>query len=109
MKIEGAVACAVVDGTSGMCLGTAGGGEIDLEIAAAGDTEVFRAKRRSLESLGLEASVEDITITTGQELHILKTLSSDPNLFFYLILKRSGCNLALAKHRLSIIDRDLAL
>ncbi len=108
-KLEGVVASAIVDSTSGMCLGTAGGGELDLEAVAAGVTEVLRAKQRSLESLGQDVQIEDLVITTSQEIHILKTLSSDANLFFYLILKRSGCNLALAKHRLAVIDRDLVL
>lgn len=109
MKIEGALAAAIVDATSGMCLGTAGGAQIDLEVAAAGDTEVWRAKRRSLESIGLSSDVEEIIVTTAEQLHILKALDSDPNLFFYLVLKRSGCNLALAKHRLGTIDRELTL
>ena len=41
MEIEGAIGVALVDYGSGMCLGQAGGGDLDLEIAAAGNTEVI--------------------------------------------------------------------
>lgn len=53
--IEGAVGVAVVDYTSGMALGTLGGGkDLDLNVAAAGNTDVIRAKVRTMEHLGLK-------------------------------------------------------
>ena len=50
MEIEGAVGVALVDYSSGMCLGQSGGGDLDLEIAAAGNTEVIRAKIRTMDT-----------------------------------------------------------
>src|SRR5690348_6948350 len=48
MSIDGAVGVALVDYTSGMTLGTAGGSaELDLSVAAAGNTDVVRAKMRT--------------------------------------------------------------
>jgi len=43
MGIDGALCCALVDSGSGMILGQAGSG-VDMELAAAGNTEVVRAK-----------------------------------------------------------------
>lgn len=44
MAITGAVGVALVDYESGMSLGTAGGGDwLNLELAAAGNTEVVRS------------------------------------------------------------------
>ena len=45
MLIDGAIGVALVDYTTGMCLGSIGGGGLDMELAAAGNTEVVRAKK----------------------------------------------------------------
>ena len=46
-KVDGFVGAALVDSESGMTLGMLGGGAaLNLEVAAAGNTEVVRAKRR---------------------------------------------------------------
>ena len=65
MSIEGAIGVALVDYSSGMTLGIAGGSpELDLGMAAAGNTDVVRAKMRTLEMLKIEDSIEDIRRTT---------------------------------------------
>ncbi len=47
MNIDGALGASIVDWESGMALGSVGGGKyLDLYVAAAGNTEVIRAKLR---------------------------------------------------------------
>ena len=67
MGIDGASASMIVDYESGMALGSAGGG-LDLDVAAAGNTEVVRAKMTTMSELGLNDEIEDILITLGQGL-----------------------------------------
>lgn len=109
MAVEGALGVALVDYESGMSLGTLGGGPgLDLELAAAGNTEVVRSKMRTLATLDMNDVIEDILITLGQQYHLIRPLtSSKGTLFLYLALDRSRSNLALARHGLKRIETDL--
>jgi hypothetical protein len=113
MTTEGALGVALVDWESGMTLGSLGGGKyLDLEIAAAGNTEVIRAKMRTMDSLRLDDSIEDILITLAKQYHIirlLKSASGTQNMFLYLVLDRTKANLALARHNLKRIEADLVI
>ena len=113
MAIEGAAGVALVDWESGMTLGTLGGGKyLDLDLAAAGNTEVIKAKVRTLESLRLSDSVEDILITLTTQYHLIrlvKNANGVQGLFLYLVLDRSKSNLALARHHLKRIEGELVV
>ncbi|SBT37789.1 roadblock/LC7 domain-containing protein [Micromonospora narathiwatensis] len=112
MTIDGAIGVALVDYTSGMTLGVAGGTpEIDLTVAAAGNTDVVRAKLRTIEMLKLNDEIEDVLITLGSQYHIIRPLSrhSGKGLFLYLMLSKSRSNLALARHQLRNIEERLEL
>jgi hypothetical protein len=112
MAIEGATGAALVDWESGMALGTLGGGKyLDLDLAAAGNTEVVRSKMRTVESLRLDDSVEDILITLSKQYHLIRLLSNGQGhkLFLYLVLDRNKANLALARHHLKRIEADLSI
>lgn len=91
----------------GLSLATQGGGEIDLELAAAGKTEVIRAKRNIANALKLNDNIEDILITLGKAYHLIRPLESNNNLFLYLVLDRSKSNLAMARHELKSFEKEL--
>jgi hypothetical protein len=113
MNIDGAVGASIVDWESGMALGSVGGGKyLDLDVAAAGNTEVIRAKMRTMESLRLDDAIEDILITLGKQYHLIRLLKNSRNeqgLFLYLVLDRQKANLALARHNLKRIEGDITL
>jgi hypothetical protein len=112
MMIEGALGAALVDYNSGLALGTAGGGrELDLSAASAGNTDVVRAKMRTMEMLGLDGAIEDILITLTGQYHIIRPLTSrtGAGLFLYLALDRQRANLAMARRRLLLIEQELEM
>jgi hypothetical protein len=110
MQIDGAIGVAVVDYTSGMALGTMGSTkELDLTVAAAGNTDVVRAKMRTLDLLKLKDEIEDILITLGTQYHLIRPLRSrgGQGLFIYLALLKNRANLAMARHQVKKIEEDL--
>lgn len=106
-QIDGFVGAALVDSESGMLLGQEGGGGMNLEVAAAGNTEVVKSKRKVMQNLGLRDAVEDILITLGKQYHLIRPLRARPTLFFYLAVDRSRANLAMARLTLADIEKDL--
>jgi len=112
MQIEGAVGVALVDYTSGMALGTLGSNkDIDLTVAAAGNTDVVRAKLRTMEMLKIKDQIEDILITLGSQYHMIRLMSSrhTQGLFMYLVLSKNRANLAMARHQLRQIEENLQM
>jgi hypothetical protein len=108
LHVEGATSAALVDSGSGMLLGGVGAG-LDLDIAAAGNTEVVRAKLKTIKSLGLSDTIDDILITLTGQYHVIRPLASNPSVFLYLVLDKSRSNLALARLKVKEIDGQLAL
>lgn len=108
--IEGAQGAAVVDYTSGMALGTLGGSrDLDLTVAAAGNTDVIRAKVRTMEHLGLKSQIEDILITLEGQYHLIRLVTgrSGNGLFVYVVIDKDRSNLAMARHQLKRIEEQL--
>ncbi|MFE6056890.1 hypothetical protein ACFQ6N_39645 [Kitasatospora sp. NPDC056446] len=113
MSIDGAIGVALVDYGSGMALGSLGdGGELDLNVAAAGNTDVVRAKMRAMELLNLhDNEIEDILISLTHQYHMVRpiTTPSGRGLFLFLALHRSRSNLAMARHQLKRIEVSLEI
>ncbi|WNH50733.1 MULTISPECIES: hypothetical protein [Stenotrophomonas] len=108
MQIDGAKAVALVDYESGMLLGEAGSG-MDMEVAAAGNTEVIRAKMKTAASLNLNDTIEDILISLGTAYHILRPVAKKKGLFLYLVLDRNKSNLALARRKVQDVEGALVM
>lgn len=106
MQIDGAMAVALVDNQSGMSLGSQGGG-LNLDVAAAGNSEVIRAKHKVMQNLGLKDQIEDILISLGGQYHLIRPVGNAQNLFIYLVLNRTQANLAMARHKLTSVESQL--
>ena len=108
MQLDGAIVAAVVDANSGMLLGKAGSG-INLEVAAAGNTEVVRAKIKTMRALGLAGGIDDILITLDNQYHIITLVKAKEGLFVYTVLDKAKSNLAMARYKANEAQSKLSL
>ena len=106
MTQDGAMCAAVVDSSSGMMLGSVGSG-VDLEVAAAGNTEVVRAKMKTMRALGLNDVIEDVLITLGKQYHIVRPSARKEGVFLYFVLDKNRANLAMARRKTQDVDKEL--
>lgn len=109
MAIDGAMGACIVDYTSGMSLGFAGGGDFDLELAAAESSEVLKSKLNSMRSLGIKDTLEDMMITLQTQLHIIRPSQKHEGLFIYLVLDKSSSNLALSRRKVTAVESELSV
>ena len=109
MQIDGAIGIAIVDYSSGMALGMMGGGGLNLEVAAAGNTDVVRSKLRVMKELGIKDNIDDILITLTTQYHLIRLLPKAQNLFVYIALDRNKANLAMARHKLTSLTDSISI
>ncbi|RKI12986.1 hypothetical protein D7Y15_17525 [Corallococcus sp. AB030] len=109
MKIEGAFAVCLADANSGMTLGSVGSAGFNVEAAAAGNTEVMRAKLKTMKALGIKDRIEDMLITLGEQYHIIRPLAAREGLFLYIALHRANANLAMARFRMAEVEKNIQL
>lgn len=107
MTIDGTMCASIVDSASGMILGSVGSG-VDMEVAAAGNTEVVRAKMKTMRALGLNDVIEDILITLGKQYHIIRPSSRKEGVFIYFVLDKQRANLAMARRKTQDVDKELS-
>ena len=111
MNLDGAVGAALVDWQSGITLCTAGGGpNLNFDVAAAaGNTDVVCAKLEVMQNLGLEDEIEVILITLTSRYHLILLLERDEGRFSYLVFGKEQSNPAIARYKLTAIERHLAV
>ncbi|SFV51331.1 hypothetical protein MNB_SV-9-203 [hydrothermal vent metagenome] len=103
MSIKGAIAAAVTDWDSGMTLGSRAIGKFDIEMAAAGNAEVVKAKMMTIRRVEAKEDIKDILITLTDEMHIISMVKEQPELFLYVALNSEHANLALARNTMQSI------
>jgi predicted regulator of Ras-like GTPase activity (Roadblock/LC7/MglB family) len=107
--IGGFIGACLVDSESGLMLASEGGGRLDLNAAAALNTQVVKAKLQAIEALGLNDGIEDILITLGKQLHLIRPLEGNPSIFLYVALDKKGANLGMARMQVKKIENSLEM
>ena len=108
LELSGAKCAAVVDSASGLVIGQAGSSP-NMDIAAAGNTEVVRAQLKLMETLGQTDAIDDILITLTSQYDIVRPLAENPSVFLFLTMDKSKSNLALARFKVAECEAQLVL
>jgi hypothetical protein len=95
--VPGFVAASLVDLESGMTLGARSlRPDFDLTAASAYNSEMVKQKLKIMKALKLETTLEDMLLTLGDQIHLIKLVS--PTSFVYLVADRSQANLAIVRN-----------
>lgn len=95
--IPGFIAASLVDLDSGMTLGARSvRTDFDLTAASAYNSEMVKQKYKIMKALGLNTTLEDMLLTLGDQIHLIKIVS--PTSFVYLAADRASTNLAIVRN-----------
>ncbi len=96
-EIPGFIAASLVDLDSGMTLGARSlRGDFDLTAASAYNSEIVKQKYKIMRALNLNTTLEDILLTLGDQIHLIKMIT--PTTFIYLAADRASSNLAIVRN-----------
>jgi len=99
-EMPGYMAASLVDLESGMTLGLKSARpDFDLAAASAYNSEMVKQKLKIMKALNLRTTLEDMLITLGDQIHVIKMVG--PTTFIYLSVDRSQSNLAIVRNVLT--------
>jgi hypothetical protein len=105
--VPGFVAASLVDLESGMTLGARSlRPDFDLTAASAYNSEMVKQKLKIMKALKLETTLEDMLLTLGDQIHLIKLVS--PTSFVYLVADRAQANLAIVRNGVNKHTQSLA-
>ncbi len=105
-NLNGFIGASVVDMETGMALATRSRHpDFDLDVASAYNSEMVKAKLNTMRVLNIHSGLEDMLITLGDQLHLIRLLGAGT--FVYVAVDRAGTNLALL--RSSVVRETAAL
>jgi hypothetical protein len=99
-EMPGFMAASLVDLESGMTLGLKSlRPDFDLAAASAYNSEMVKQKLKIMKALNLRTTLEDMMITLGDQIHVIKVVGQTS--FIYLCVDRGLSNLAIVRNVIS--------
>ena len=105
-SVTGFIGASLVDVASGMTLASHSvRSDLDLAVASAHNSEMVKHKLKTIEILKLKTSLEDMLLTLGDQLHLIRMIT--PTRFLYLAAERNMTNLALLRSAVDEVIDEL--
>ncbi|MBF6697456.1 roadblock/LC7 domain-containing protein, partial [Acinetobacter baumannii] len=92
---------------SGLVLVAKSNGTINLPAVAAFGIRIVGAMLQHLKALGLNERVEEVLVTLGQQIHLIRPLARAPGVLFYVCLSKSATRLGMARAQVRRIEEGL--
>ncbi len=97
-EMNGFIAASIVDLESGMTLAARSARpDFDLAVASAYNSELVKQKLKIMKALGLKTNLEDMLLTLGDQIHLIKLFPGGQT-FLYLAADRASTNLAIVRN-----------
>ena len=94
--VPGFIAASLVDLDSGMTLAVKKvRADFDLAAESAFNSEIVKQKQKTIKTLGLKSTLEDILLTLSDQLHLIRMVGD--RTFIYLAADRGQTNLAIIR------------
>lgn len=98
LSVKGVIAAAIVDYGSGMMMASGShDADFDLEVAAAGNVNMIRAKMKVMERLNFGDTIHDIQVNLSNQFHIICPSTKTEGVFIYLVADRKTANLSTCR------------
>ena len=103
--MSGFIAASIVDLESGMTMAAkTNRSDFDLTVASAYNSELVKQKLKIMKALGLKTTLEDMLLTLGDQIHLIKIFPGG-HTFLYLAAEKASTNLAIVRNS---VNRNVA-
>jgi len=107
-ECPGVLYALLADYTNGMVLGHTGNTDLDLELLAAGTTEIVRSDMKAAEMQGNAGSKsEEILFSQKKYYHVIRHSVNHPGLYLVMGADRQRGNLALMRRKVMEMDQQM--
>lgn len=105
-ELPGLIATSLVDLDSGMTLGVKSNRpDFDLGAASAYNSELVKMKFKTMRTLKLKSTLEDMLLTLSDQIHLIRMVT--PATFLYIAVDKVGTNLAIVRSTVNNHVADL--
>ena len=109
-QINGFIGGWLVDSETGFVMvGEGGGDAFDHEAAISANVGVARANFKAIDTLKVKDRVDDILISLGKELHLIRPLENTPKVFLCVALDKGSANPGQARVQMKKVEQSVRL
>ena len=108
LSLDGLYGCAVADAGTGKLVAqqTCDARQVDLDQAAAVTARLLDAHRAAAQEMSLP-EVEEVTVSAGSCMQIVRTIAQRPGLFMLVVMDRGRTNLGMVRLRMAEAQKTL--